>query len=253
MTRSAGGRRACPGVGAPGRAARLRRAHPGARRPAAGPPPRRSTDARPRTRGDAGGRRCRAAVEPARSRWPAQRSGSRHRGLVGSAAGGGCCVVVVGGWPGRSSGSSWRRSNQWPSGVRQPGRAAHRGAPTTDASRVLESRAVGAACVTSSRCTNGARSRGTSRRPARPPCGRWWVRSCWSASCCCWCAGSCGLTGRSVARLRFFVAARVAGGGLRALPLVVVVVAVAQLVLGTSLAGDPAARPGVGCPARRRR
>jgi putative ABC transport system permease protein len=43
-------------------------------------------------------------------------------------------------------------------------------------------------------------------------------------------------TGRSAARLRFFVAARVAAGGLRALPLVVVVVAVAQLVLGTALA-----------------
>ena len=42
--------------------------------------------------------------------------------------------------------------------------------------------------------------------------------------------------GRSAGRLRFFVAARVAAGGLRALPLVVVVVAVAQLVLGTALA-----------------
>ena len=41
---------------------------------------------------------------------------------------------------------------------------------------------------------------------------------------------------RSAGRLRFFVAARVAAGGLRALPLVVVVVAVAQLVLGTALA-----------------
>lgn len=41
--------------------------------------------------------------------------------------------------------------------------------------------------------------------------------------------------GRSAARLPFFVAARVAAG-LRALPLVVVVVAVAQLVLGTALA-----------------
>ena len=44
------------------------------------------------------------------------------------------------------------------------------------------------------------------------------------------------VTGRSASRLRFFVAARVAAGGLRALPLVVVVVAVAQLVLGTALA-----------------
>ena len=44
------------------------------------------------------------------------------------------------------------------------------------------------------------------------------------------------MTGRSAGRLRFFVAARVAAGGLRALPLVVVVVAVAQLVLGTALA-----------------
>ena len=43
-------------------------------------------------------------------------------------------------------------------------------------------------------------------------------------------------TGRSAGRLWFFVAARVAAGGLRALPLVVVVVAVAQLVLGTALA-----------------
>ena len=43
-------------------------------------------------------------------------------------------------------------------------------------------------------------------------------------------------TGRSAGRLPFFVAARVAAGGLRALPLVVVVVAVAQLVLGTALA-----------------
>ena len=53
-----------------------------------------------------------------------------------------------------------------------------------------------------------------------PPLVRWVVR----------------LTGRSGARLRFFVAARVAAGGLRALPLVVVAVAVAQLVLGTTLA-----------------
>jgi putative ABC transport system permease protein len=44
------------------------------------------------------------------------------------------------------------------------------------------------------------------------------------------------MTGRSAGRLWFFVAARVAAGGLRALPLVVVVVAVAQLVLGTALA-----------------
>ncbi len=41
---------------------------------------------------------------------------------------------------------------------------------------------------------------------------------------------------RSPGRLRFFVAARVAAGGLRALSLVVVVVAVAQLVLATALA-----------------
>lgn len=41
---------------------------------------------------------------------------------------------------------------------------------------------------------------------------------------------------RSPGRLRLFVAARVAEGGLRALPLVVVVVAVAQLALGTALA-----------------
>ena len=58
---------------------------------------------------------------------------------------------------------------------------------------------------------------------------------------------------RSAGRLRFFVAARVAAGGLRALPLVVVVVAVAQLVLGTALAATAAARPGGGRPARRRR
>lgn len=45
-------------------------------------------------------------------------------------------------------------------------------------------------------------------------------------------------TGRSSGRLPFFVAARVAAGGLRALPLVVVVVAVAQLVLGTTLAAS---------------
>ena len=43
-------------------------------------------------------------------------------------------------------------------------------------------------------------------------------------------------TGRSAGRLPFFVAARVAAGGLRALPLVVVVVAVAQLVFGSTLA-----------------
>ena len=41
---------------------------------------------------------------------------------------------------------------------------------------------------------------------------------------------------RSAGRLPFFVAARVAAGGLRALPLVVVVVAVAQLVFGSTLA-----------------
>ena len=41
---------------------------------------------------------------------------------------------------------------------------------------------------------------------------------------------------RSAGRLWFFVAARVADGGLRALPLVVVVIAVAQLTLGTALA-----------------
>ncbi len=44
------------------------------------------------------------------------------------------------------------------------------------------------------------------------------------------------VTRRSAGPLWFFVAARVAAGGLRALPLVVVVIAVAQLVLGTSLA-----------------
>jgi putative ABC transport system permease protein len=44
------------------------------------------------------------------------------------------------------------------------------------------------------------------------------------------------LTGGSAGRLWFFVAARVAAGGLRALPLVVVVVAVTQLVIGTALA-----------------
>ena len=54
-------------------------------------------------------------------------------------------------------------------------------------------------------------------------------------------------------RLPFSVAARVAAGGLRALPLVVVVVAVAQLTFGSTLAADAAARPGVGSPARRRR
>lgn len=43
-------------------------------------------------------------------------------------------------------------------------------------------------------------------------------------------------TGRSAGRLRFFVAAQVAAGGLRALPLVVVAVAVAQLVFGSALA-----------------
>ena len=42
-------------------------------------------------------------------------------------------------------------------------------------------------------------------------------------------------TGRSAGRLPFFVAARVAAGGLRALPLVVVVVAVAQLTFGSTL------------------
>lgn len=43
-------------------------------------------------------------------------------------------------------------------------------------------------------------------------------------------------TGRSAGRLPFFVAARVAARGLRALPLVVVVVAVAQLTFGSTLA-----------------
>jgi putative ABC transport system permease protein len=43
-------------------------------------------------------------------------------------------------------------------------------------------------------------------------------------------------TGRSAGRLPFFVAARVAAGGLGALPLVVVVVAVAQLAFGSTLA-----------------
>lgn len=43
-------------------------------------------------------------------------------------------------------------------------------------------------------------------------------------------------SGRSAGRLPFFVAARVAAGGLRALPLVVVVVAVAQLTFGSTLA-----------------
>lgn len=45
-----------------------------------------------------------------------------------------------------------------------------------------------------------------------------------------------GRAGRSAARRPFFVAARVAAGGLRALPLVVVVVAVAQLTFGSTLA-----------------
>ena len=44
----------------------------------------------------------------------------------------------------------------------------------------------------SSPCGNAARSRATSPRPARPPCGRWSARSCWSACCRRWCGWCCG-------------------------------------------------------------
>ena len=147
-----------------------------------------------------GGRRWWASAPSSRwshcwSRWPARPSGSRSpRPWSGRSVGAGCCPS-----------SRWRR---WPPRCSAPSRRAGPRAPVEcpptaplgvpridDDGRgawCWRRRSSGWPSSRSSLCSNAARSRATSLRSARPRCGRWSARSCWSACCRRWCAGWCG-------------------------------------------------------------
>ena len=229
-----------PGPGAGGRVARHGGADPGARRAPSRTSRARSAHARARAGRDAAERRRRARRwSRCWSRWPARPSGSRSpRPWSGRPVGAGCCPWSW--WP-RWPPRCWARSR--PAGPPASGGCrptARLGVARNGGGRCAVSRSrrrwSGWPASRSSLCGSAARSPATSPRPAR---ATWWAL-----------VGALVLVRvlpplvrlvlrmarRSAGRLRFFVAARVAAGGLRALPLVVVVVAVTQLVFGTALA-----------------